>query len=85
MHGETPNAVETLLDEGCGEGAAQAPPSGVRVNVEPAQAQGGTPVVWQGLVGQAADAKAALAGFEGADGWKAALMELADFAVWRRM
>jgi len=33
----------------------------------------------------AADAKAALAGFEGADGWKAALMELADFAVWRRM
>ena len=33
----------------------------------------------------AADAKAALAGFKGADGWKAALMELADFAVWRRM
>ncbi|MCA3754303.1 MAG: polyprenyl synthetase family protein, partial [Phenylobacterium sp.] len=33
----------------------------------------------------AADAKAALAGFDGADGWKAAMIELADFAVWRRM
>ena len=33
----------------------------------------------------AADAKAALAGFADADGWKGALEELADFAVWRRM
>ena len=33
----------------------------------------------------AADAKAALAGVDGADGWKSALVELADFAVWRRM
>ena len=33
----------------------------------------------------AADAKAALAGFADADGWKDALEELADFAVWRRM
>jgi hypothetical protein len=57
VHGEAPDAVETLLDEGCGEGAAQAPPAGVRVNVEPAKAQGGGPVVWQGLVGQAADPK----------------------------
>ena len=33
----------------------------------------------------AVDAKAALADFDGADGWKAAMMELVDFAVWRRM
>ena len=33
----------------------------------------------------AADAKAALSGFDAADGWKGALEELADFAVWRRM
>ncbi|MEI7573485.1 MAG: polyprenyl synthetase family protein [Phenylobacterium sp.] len=33
----------------------------------------------------AAEAKAALSEFDGTDGWKAAMMELADFAVWRRM
>jgi len=33
----------------------------------------------------AAEAKAALSDFDGTDGWKAAMMELADFAVWRRM
>jgi octaprenyl-diphosphate synthase len=33
----------------------------------------------------AAEAKAALSEFDGTSGWKAAMMELADFAVWRRM
>ena len=33
----------------------------------------------------AAEAKTALPEFDSADGWKAAMMELADFAVWRRM